>query len=68
MAFADITLADIDNRTPDQELTLVGGIHGSFGAGPQRETTEVWESVDGAPYALASISYAPSNCLYHTVL
>ena len=68
MAFADIALEDIDNRTPDQELTLVGGIHGSFGAGPQRETTEVWESVDGAPYALVSISYAESDCLYHTVL
>ena len=51
-----------------QEIELTGGIYGSVGAGPQRSRTEMWASVDGAPYALADKIYSDSECLYHTVL
>ena len=47
---------------------MSGGIYGSVGAGPQRSRTEIWASVDGAPYQLVEKTYADSECLYHTVL
>ncbi len=50
------------------QIKLSGGIYGSVGAGPQRSRTEVWSSVDGAPYQLTEKTYADSECLYHTVI
>jgi LysM repeat protein len=68
MAYADIGIGD---ETPDgqgDEITLSGGIYGSVGAGPQRSRTEVWGSVDGAPYSLLELTNDSSNCLYHEIL
>lgn len=68
MAYADISIND---ETPDgqgDEIVLSGGIYGSVGAGPQRSRTEVWGSVDGAPYNLLDLTYDSSNCLYHEIL
>ena len=68
MAYAEINLADELDSGQGEELVLEGGIYGSVGAGPQRSRTEVWASVDGAPYSLVEKSYSASECLYHTVL
>lgn len=68
MAYAEISLADELEEGSGSEIVLDGGIYGSVGAGPQRSRTEIWASVDGAPYALLEKSYSASECLYHTVL
>ena len=68
MAYADITLDDLRDTAQGQEIELVGGVYGSVGAGPQRGRTEIWGSVDGAPYTLVEKVYDRSNCLYHKVL
>lgn len=81
MAYAEISLqegeasdaatgatAGDDVESQGQTIVLEGGIYGSVGAGPQRSRTEVWASVEGAPYTLVEKSYSPSECLYHTVL
>lgn len=68
MASAEVTIADEDTAGAGAELTLRGGTYGSVGAGPQRDRTEVWASIDGAPYRLLSESFGPSACLYHTIL
>jgi hypothetical protein len=68
MAYADVTLEDLRDTAQGQELQLVGGVYGSVGAGPQRGRTEIWGSVDGAPYTLVERVYDRSNCLYHKVL
>lgn len=67
-ATAESTDTDADGNAQGQSIVLEGGIYGSVGAGPQRSRTEVWASVDGAPYALVEKSYSPSECLYHTVI
>jgi len=70
-----VTMANAETRLEDQneagqglEIVLSGGEYGDAAAGPQRSRTEIWGSVDGAPYSLLEKSYAPSACLYHTVL
>ena len=68
MAYADITLDDSRDTSQGQEIQLMGGVYGSVGAGPQRSRTEIWGSVDGAPYRLVEKVYDRSNCLYHKVL
>lgn len=66
MAYAEISL--VESAAQGQDIVLEGGIYGSVGAGPQRSRSEVWSSVDGAPYALVEKTYSRSECLYHTVL
>lgn len=74
MAAATIEIADLDEADGSggagsgAELTLSGGTYGSVGAGPQRDRTEVWASIDGAPYTLLRESYGASACLYHLIL
>jgi LysM repeat protein len=68
MAYADITLDDLRDTSQGQEIELIGGVYGSVGAGPQRGRTEIWGSVEGAPYMLVEKVYDRSNCLYHKVL
>lgn len=73
MAAAQIEIADVDEADSSPagsgaELTLSGGTYGSVGAGPQRDRTEVWASIDGAPYTLLRESYGESACLYHLIL
>ncbi len=68
MAYADIALVEPETEGEAVQIELSGGIYGSVGAGPQRSRTEVWASVDGAPYQLIEKTYADSECLYHTVL
>jgi len=68
MAYADIALVEAETEGEAAQLELSGGIYGSVGAGPQRSRTEIWASVDGAPYQLVEKTYADSECLYHTVL
>lgn len=68
MAYAEITLEDRSEEGAGQEIVLSGGIYGSVGAGPQRSRTEVWASLEGAPYTLLEKAYSASECLYHTVL
>lgn len=78
MAAAKIEIADTDvagsgaagsgAAGSGAELTLSGGTYGSVGAGPQRDRTEVWASIDGAPYTLLNESYGESACLYHLIL
>jgi LysM repeat protein len=68
MAYAEINLTESLEEGLGDEVVLEGGIYGSVGAGPQRSRTEVWASLEGAPYSLFEKSYAQSECLYHTVL
>lgn len=68
MAYAEVKLDEASDNGQGREIVLRGGQYGSIGAGPQRERTEVWGSVDGAPYTLLERVYAPSNCLYFKVL
>jgi LysM repeat protein len=68
MAYAEITLTDQVEEGLGEEVVLEGGIYGSVGAGPQRSRTEVWASMEGAPYSLLEKSYDQNECLYHTVL
>ncbi len=68
MAYAEVKLDEASDNGQGREIVLQGGQYGSIGAGPQRERTEVWGSVDGAPYTLLERVYAPSNCLYFKVL
>lgn len=68
MASAQVESAELDPAGSGAEIQLQGGIYGSVGAGPQRERTEVWASIDGAPYSLLRQSFGASNCLYHLIL
>lgn len=68
MAYAEIDIADVSEDGTGDEITLDGGIYGSVGAGPQRSRTEIWASIDGAPYALLEKTYSQTDCLYHIVL
>jgi hypothetical protein len=68
MAYADVLLDDLRDTAEGQEIQLAGGVYGSVGAGPQRGRTEIWGSVDGAPYTLLERVYDRSSCLYHKVL
>ncbi len=68
MAYAEISLEDVDPAGSGQELVLTGGVYGSVGAGPQRSRTEIWGSPDGAPYIQLSQTFGASNCLYHLVI
>ncbi|MFO7634776.1 MAG: LysM domain-containing protein [Caldilinea sp.] len=68
MAYAEIKLDDVRDTGQGSEIVLQGGEYGSVGAGPQRTRTEVWGSVDGAPYRQLDIVYERSNCLYFKVL
>ena len=68
MASADLTLTSGDGPGTPKEFRLAGGLYSGAGAGPQRIRTEVWTSVDGAPYTLTVEVLGPSACLYHTVL
>jgi len=68
MANAETLLEDQNEAGQGLDLVLTGGEYGDAAAGPQRSRTEIWGSVDGAPYSLLETSYAPSDCLYHTVL
>lgn len=68
MAYAEINLDDVIEEGSGEEIVLEGGIYGSVGAGPQRSRTEVWSSVEGAPYRLTEKAYSATECLYHTVL
>ena len=68
MAYAEVSLEDVDPAGSGQELVLTGGVYGSVGAGPQRSRTEVWGSPDGAPYVQLSQTFGASNCLYHLVI
>lgn len=68
MAGAEVTLVEGSEEGSGLELHVSGGQYGSVGAGPQRARTEIWGSVDGGPYRLIGETFAPSDCLYHTVL
>ncbi len=68
MAYAEVSLEDVDPAGSGQELVLTGGVYGSVGAGPQRSRTEVWGSPDGAPYIQLSQTFGASDCLYHLVI
>ncbi|HHW89174.1 MAG TPA: LysM peptidoglycan-binding domain-containing protein [Chloroflexi bacterium] len=68
MAYAEVKLADARDTAQGSEIVLTGGEYGSVGAGPQRARTEVWGSVEGAPYRLLDKVYERSNCLYFKVL
>ncbi|MBI3960253.1 MAG: LysM peptidoglycan-binding domain-containing protein [Chloroflexi bacterium] len=68
MASAQVEIAELDEAGSGAELQLSGGAYGSVGAGPQRERTEIWASIDGAPYSLLRESYGESACLYHLIL
>jgi hypothetical protein len=68
MAFAEIRLEDTTPAGQGDEIVLHGGSYRSEGAGPQRDRSETWGSVNGAPYTLLERTFAESNCLYHTVL
>lgn len=68
MAYAEVKLDEVSEVGQGREIVLQGGEYGSVGAGPQRERTEIWGSVDGAPYTLLERIYAASNCLYFKVL
>jgi hypothetical protein len=52
MAYAEVKLEDAARHGQGSEIVLTGGVYGSVGAGPQRARTEIWGSVEGAPYAL----------------
>jgi LysM repeat protein len=66
--FIDAAAAASGEEGTGQHLQLKGGQYGSVGAGPQRGRTEIWGSVDGAPYTLISETFDASACLYHTIL
>ncbi|MBW7881593.1 MAG: LysM peptidoglycan-binding domain-containing protein [Caldilineaceae bacterium] len=68
MAYAEVSLDDVRPEGQGKEIILEGGVYGSVGAGPQRSRTEVWSSVEGAPYALQDTTYERTNCLYFKVL
>jgi len=68
MAYGEVKLADARDTAQGSEIVLTGGEYGSVGAGPQRARTEVWGSVEGAPYTLLDKVYERSNCLYFKVL
>jgi LysM repeat protein/tetratricopeptide (TPR) repeat protein len=68
MAYAEVKLDDVRDIAEGREIVLLGGEYGSVGAGPQRSRTEVWGSVEGAPYRLLDTVYERSNCLYFKVL
>lgn len=68
MANAEIRLEDQSEMAQGLEVVLSGGEYVDEAAGPQRSRTELWGSLDGAPYTLLDRSYAASNCLYFTVL
>ncbi len=68
MAYAEIELPEIAAAGQGKEIVLQGGVYGSVGAGPQRSRSEIWGSVDGAPYTLLERTYELSNCLYHKVI
>ena len=63
MAYAEVALDDLRDMAAGQEIQLVGGVYGSVGAGPQRGRTEIWGSVEGAPYTLLERVYDRSSCL-----
>jgi len=67
MAFPEVRLEDVMEGS-GREIIVHGGVIGSVGAGPQRAWTEIWASINGAPYVLVEKIYDPSDCLYHTVL
>lgn len=68
MAYGEIELGEIAENGQGREIVLQGGVYGSVGAGPQRSRSEIWGSVEGAPYTLLERTYELSNCLYHKVL
>lgn len=68
MASAQVEIAELDAAGSGAEIELQGGTYGSVGAGPQRDRTEVWASIDGAPYSLLRQSFGESSCLYHLIL
>ena len=68
MAYGEVKLADARDAAQGSEIVLTGGEYGSVGAGPQRARTEVWGSIEGAPYTLLDKVYERSNCLYFKVL
>jgi len=66
ISYADVALEDTDGNG-DTEIIMHGGSIGSVGAGPTRTRTEVY-GWDGQQYALAQVTYDPSEFLYHNVL
>lgn len=68
MAYAEVSLEDTTPVGQGQEIVLYGGTYGSVGAGPARARTEVWISLDGAPYTLLELTNDASSCLYHMVI
>ncbi|MEZ4729245.1 MAG: LysM peptidoglycan-binding domain-containing protein [Caldilineaceae bacterium] len=68
MANAEIRLEDQSEAGQGLEVVLSGGEYVDAAAGPQRSRTELWGSLDGAPYTLLDKSYAASDCLYFAVL
>jgi LysM repeat protein len=68
MAYGEIQLEEARDTAQGREIVLQGGEYGSVGAGPQRARTEVWGSIEGAPYELLDKVYERSNCLYFKVL
>ncbi|MFM7172825.1 MAG: hypothetical protein ACKO4U_07295, partial [Caldilinea sp.] len=68
MAYAEVKLDESSAVGQGREIVLQGGEYGGSGAGPQRARTELWGSLDGAPYSLLETVYAASDCLYFKVL
>jgi LysM repeat protein len=68
MAYAEVKLDESSAVGQGREIVLQGGEYGGSSAGPQRARTELWGSLDGAPYSLLETVYAASDCLYFKVL
>ena len=68
MAYAEINLQASGPESQGQDISLRGGVYGSVGAGPQRNRTELWGSIDGAPYVKLAEAFEENSCLYFTVL
>ena len=68
MASAEFKFTDVLPAGSGQEIVLFGGLSAAADAGPQRARTETYASIDGAAYALRSVVFEPSTCLYHKIL
>lgn len=68
MASAEFKFTDVLPAGGGQEIVLFGGLSAAADAGPQRARTETYAAIDGAAYALHSVVFEPSTCLYHKIL
>jgi LysM repeat protein len=67
MAGAEYAFQEVLPEGRGEEILIHGGVIESPDAGPQRGWTEIYASLNGEPYALASQTYDKSVCLYHAI-